>query len=396
MTEEKKGRKGGEKDPMRQVSEGRSDLFSFDPDKLVIITDPKHALYDERASLPVEEAMILNVMAYGVIQPIVFRTEENDDGETIAVVVAGRQRVKAAREANKRLKAKGELPLRVPGVRRRENDHGTIGAMVSENEVRKGDDMLIKAAKARRMMEQYGYSEEKCAMTFGVSVATLRRYLAIEDATPDVKEAFVKGELPAGAAVELAKLPKAKQAEAVANLRDKGKVGKKAHQGANEAAKQAAKAGGAPPVKERQHLRSIKHVRSIMDALQDGEPHVADRVQHETITTVLRWVLGEDDHAPLASILEGMQYTFPEKAKDKLPRPPLRGPLPVDLARLPAKGQRRPQRSRKCGRNERVSWVVCVSLPPSCPSLGAWSGPSARAPSPWRTASSWQRRARGG
>lgn len=338
MSEEKKSRKGGEKDPMRQVSEGRSDLFSFDPDKLVIITDPKHALFDERATLPVEEAMVLNVMAYGVIQPIVFRTEENGEGETIAVVVAGRQRVKAAREANKRLKAKGELPLRVPGVRRRENDHGTIGAMVSENEVRKGDDMLIKAAKARRMIEQYGYSEEKCAMTFGVSVATLRRYLTIEEATPDVKEAFVRGELPAGAAVELAKLPKAKQAEAVATLRDKGKVGGKAHQGANEAAKDAARAGGAPPVKERQHLRSIKQVKMLLAALQDGEPHAADRVQYETLTTVLRWVLGEEDHAPLSAILEGMQYTFPEKAKDKLPPLPPSGAPPWRPCKVVSEG----------------------------------------------------------
>jgi len=308
-------RKGSEKDPMRLVSEGRSDLFSFDPEKLVIITDKAHALYDERADMPLDEAFILNIMHYGIIQPIVFRTEENEDGVTIAVVVAGRQRVRAAREANKRLVARGDLPIRVPGVRRRENDHGTIGAMVAENEGRKGDEMLVKAAKARRMIETYGYSEEKVAMTFCVSVATLKRYMLIDESAPEVRDAFVRGDLPAGAAVELAKLPRGKQAEAVASLRNQGKVGGKGHAGANDAAKDAAKQGGAPSVKERQHLRSIKQVKLLLESLKESEPHGKDRAQHEALVVALEWVMG-GAAGPLEGLLEAMQYELPAKCKD--------------------------------------------------------------------------------
>ncbi len=302
-------------DPIRALSEGRSDLFSFDPEKLVIIEDPKHPLYDERAFGPVDEALVLNIMANGVLQPIIFRTEEMN-GKNVAVVIAGRQRVKAAREANKRLAAKGE-PLRmVPAVRRKSNDHDTIGFMVSENELRKNDDMLIKASKARRMMEEYSYSEEKCALMFGVSVATLRRYMAIDEATPEVRSAFVAGELPAGAAVELAKLQPADQREAVANMKANGKAGKKKHQGAEKAARETAKAKGAPPVKEREHLRSIKQVRALVDYLNEEVPCARDRPQHETVLVVLRWVMGGGPEE-LTGLLEGMQMELPKGATDK-------------------------------------------------------------------------------
>src|SRR5690606_27749747 len=147
-------------------------------------------------------ARALDVIANRVLQPIMFRTERMN-GKNVPVVIAGGRRDQAARGANERLPAKGE-PLRmVAAERRAPDDHDTVGREVQEDARRKNDDMLVEASKARRMMEDYSYSEEKCALMFGVSVGTLRRYMAIDEATYEVREAFETGELPAGAAVEL-------------------------------------------------------------------------------------------------------------------------------------------------------------------------------------------------
>lgn len=303
------------KNPMRDMSDGRKDLYTFDPDKLVIITDPKHPLFDERAALPVDEDMVRNVMHYGVLQPILYRTEEIN-GETVPVVVAGRQRVKAAREANRRLRERGEVPLQVPGMVRRAGDGEAIGLLVSENEVRRADDVIVKAAKARRMMETYSYTEEQCAMTFGVSTATLRRYLAVEGATVEVKEAFVKGELPIGAAVDLSKLPPSKQREQLDAMREAGKAGAgKKHTGANDAAAAAAREAGVGG-KERQHLRSIKQVKALQEYLGENPPCAKDRAVYDAITTIVDWTMGQEELS-LTLLLEKLQMALPKGASDK-------------------------------------------------------------------------------
>ena len=61
---------------------------------------------------PTEE-MIRNVMHFGVIEPIVVRKNQ-ETGKT--EVVAGRKRTKACREANRRLVARVEAPLRIAVV----------------------------------------------------------------------------------------------------------------------------------------------------------------------------------------------------------------------------------------------------------------------------------------
>src|SRR5271166_30696 len=94
-------------------SEGKKDLNLFDPENVLLVTDIKSDLYDRRVDDEPTEEMIRNVMHYGVIEPIVVRKNQ-ETGKT--EVVAGRMRTKACREANRRLVARGEAPLRIPAV----------------------------------------------------------------------------------------------------------------------------------------------------------------------------------------------------------------------------------------------------------------------------------------
>lgn len=130
---------------------GKCAALFFDPDDLVIITDPNHALFDRRALLPFDEPMVLNLMAEGVHQSITI-TKDVERGQTI--VVDGRRRVINAREANRRLREAGCEPLRVPAIPRRDGMATLTSAMVSTNEIRRADSPINRAEKMARMRSQ--------------------------------------------------------------------------------------------------------------------------------------------------------------------------------------------------------------------------------------------------
>lgn len=110
----------------------RSDAFALEPEKFTLITAPEHPLYDPRVHDEPDESLVRNVMTYGVIEPVIIRR----NGEKVEVV-AGRGRVKAALEANRRLTAEGKQPIRVPAILKRGQDADMFGVLISENECRR-------------------------------------------------------------------------------------------------------------------------------------------------------------------------------------------------------------------------------------------------------------------
>lgn len=181
---------------------GRSNVLMFDPKALVIVTDPKHPLYDERHALPVSEPMVLNIMHQGVIEPVVI-TKDPETGQVL--VVDGRQRVKCAIEANRRLKAKGCEPVQVMGVPRRGDGAALAGVMVSTNEIRQDDTPMNRAKKMARLIEM-GRTEADLALLFGCSGATVKNCLALLDCSAPVRKAVETGALPVTAAYKMSKL----------------------------------------------------------------------------------------------------------------------------------------------------------------------------------------------
>jgi DNA-binding transcriptional regulator YiaG len=153
----------------------RISAFGFDPDDLVLIKDPKHPLYDARIRLPLKPEFVANIKALGVMVPVVVR---KIDGAP--VVIDGRQRVRAALEANRQRKAEGLPPMKIPAVERKGSAGDAYAVTISTNEHRQEDALRAKIEKAQRS-HQLGNSEEDIATQFGVSVATVKRWL---DANP--------------------------------------------------------------------------------------------------------------------------------------------------------------------------------------------------------------------
>lgn len=202
----------------------RGTYFNMSPQDLVVIgvdTDHKageHDLWDERILLPLDESMVLNIMALGVREPVIVEVEKGGDADRRAIVVDGRRRTLHAREANRRLRERGEPEVRVP-VLAEKNTEDKILHMISAslNEVRLQDDTKTRAAKAARMKAR-GITIDEIALAFGTSKATINALLDFNGLHESVKSAVDSGKITVTAAVQLAKLPKADQQETLSKL----------------------------------------------------------------------------------------------------------------------------------------------------------------------------------
>jgi ParB family chromosome partitioning protein len=177
----------------------RGVIFSFDPDEVVLIVDPKHPLYDVRIELPLKAGFVENVAARGVITPIVVR---KIDGKPI--VIDGRQRVKAAREANVRRRAEGLEPIQISAIDRKGGAGDAYGVTVSANEFRTDDEMREKVRKAQHAYNVLGRSPEDIAIDFGVGENTVKKWLDTEETAVKPRKARGPSKAPSVKVVRLA------------------------------------------------------------------------------------------------------------------------------------------------------------------------------------------------
>jgi len=199
--------------------------FMLEPEELIIVgidipgkTDDgeTHFLYDERVKLPLEEEFVLNVMTIGVKKNIIV-TKIDEKG----YVVDGRQRIRAAREANKRLKAMGEPPVRVPVVQQKGEEPLLMLIGVSTNEFNTEDSQLIKARKVQRLRDR-GLTEEEIATGFGVSTKAIQNWDRVLGLSEPVKSAVSDGTVSASAAAQLHDLSPKEQEKQLETLVSKG------------------------------------------------------------------------------------------------------------------------------------------------------------------------------
>lgn len=195
--------------------------FLVDPEKVLIIDDKQHVLYDQRIEKPITEAFVRSIERFGVKQPIKLRKNGNDPtGEPILEVVFGRRRIRAARLANQRRAAKGQEPILVKAFLDRGSDGDMAIEMVIENENRQDDDLVTKAEKAKKLVDLHG--SEIAADAFGVEVATMESWLPVLDLADAIKAKIRSGEMAAGAAAELLNLPRNEQEKLVSQLEEAG------------------------------------------------------------------------------------------------------------------------------------------------------------------------------
>jgi ParB family transcriptional regulator, chromosome partitioning protein len=263
---------------IKNLSEGRADVFRVDPNKLVIVIDPAHPLYDERVGLPVDEALVASILEHGIRQAVTVRRNGS-----LFEVMDGRQRVKAAIEANKGLK-KGERIL-VPVTMAKDNDVQAAKIMVALNEIRTQDTPMVQAAKAKRLLDRGIPKQEVCSQ-FGKNMTWLSQILKLLDTDDAVQNAVERGMIHVTAASKLASLPRDQQRKAMADLRDSGVSMTRANVKAKVKAVHAAAESGQA---ERAVITPPK--RAVIVAVHDAyQEHAPPNIRLEP-SLLLKWVL---------------------------------------------------------------------------------------------------------
>ena len=284
----------------RAFDYARGNLWSIDPFELCIIggkilpedergpldtvDGPEHDLYDERVGEPLTEEFVNSVDAHGVDTPILI--VKIDD---VAVVIAGRKRVRAARVVCARRKKAGEPPIKVDCKLKRVSGSGLLAAMITENEARTDDKILTKIEKLKRLMNR-GVSPEDAAIHFGQKVGTINGWLAFYDnATAETMTAARAGRLSASAAAELAKItdPDA-QREKLAELVSSGeRVSARAAKAASKIAR-----GKAVGVGDKKTQKKLLHVVQAT-----SHPNVSEKTAAfwTGAEEMLKMILGDKD-----------------------------------------------------------------------------------------------------
>lgn len=257
------------------------------PESLTIIgydtiDGPEHPLYDERALSQPSDAMVKNIMKVGVLQNITC-VKQGDKN----VVVAGRRRVRAAREANRILEERGEVPIRVQVRFTRGTDAELTGIMIAENEIREDDDPLAKAKKAEGLRRR-NMSDEDIGAYFGKTPQTIATWIKVLDTVREVQEAVQSRKISVSAAATLSGMAGVEQRLALSEMIAKGKG---TVSGARASRRNATGSGKLSAPGRKVIKRVIKNGKGILsnDAIM-----------------VLRWVAGEidaKDYPPIDSAL---------------------------------------------------------------------------------------------
>lgn len=183
--------------PKTAFEASRFSGFWFEPETLILITDKADPLYDRRVELAPPDGLVRDIAFRGIVEPVIVTRRG-----TSAVVVDGRQRVKAACEANVRLKAAGRETIKVPCFLRGGEDADLFGVLIAANEHRLSDGPMERARKAQKLVGM-GRTADEVAITFGVSVTAVTKWLKIFDLPKDVRDRIEAGQLSVDAALQL-------------------------------------------------------------------------------------------------------------------------------------------------------------------------------------------------
>lgn len=262
---------------------GESKVMHFEPTALTIVTDKKHPLYDDRASQELSEEFVCNVDFHGILEPVLIRKNTETDA---LEVVAGRQRVRAALEANKRRKKRGDKLILVPAIVKRGEELSMMGIMASENEARVANTPMQRASLMQRMLDR-GATEKDIATTMACSPATVKNHLALLEAPAAVRNAVQAGKVSAAAGYKLARLPAAEAKEKLAKATTAAPRTKGKRDGA--AKKQVEIITG---VKATTLLKSRGDIEAMRDLIEE-HGDLAGEIKR-VMVAVCDWALGDE------------------------------------------------------------------------------------------------------
>jgi ParB family chromosome partitioning protein len=145
--------------------------------------------------------LVASIRAHGVIQPVLVVQTPNG-----FQLVAGERRVRAARLAGLE---------RVPAVVRQLEDRDRLELALVENLQREDLDAIEAAQGYRRLIDEFGFTQETLAERVGRARSTVANTLRLLDLHPSVQDAIASGRLTEGHGRAIGGLPHEHQARVV-------------------------------------------------------------------------------------------------------------------------------------------------------------------------------------
>lgn len=197
--------------PKNQLSSQKTTMYLIDPTEGCIIVgldtqhkEGEHDLWDARIHLPLDRALVANIKAFGVKEPVLAR-RNGDDVE----IVDGRQRIRAARQANKELEKEGKELIQVRAIP--ENDEDILGVMISVNKNRQNIEGPMENARLLGRYLATGKTDSQAANAFGVTTTAIRDWKKMLGLAPEVQEAIDNKSISATSAKEMFDLSREEQ-----------------------------------------------------------------------------------------------------------------------------------------------------------------------------------------
>lgn len=277
------------------------DLWAIEPEKIKVVTDPKHPLYDDRVDLPVSESLVLNILfepdgknPQGVLRPVdCIRDPETGD----ILLVDGRQRHKAILEANRRLRKQGREPLRLRWIPRRGTEKSQAALMVSSNHHAQEETPLGQAKRALSLMER-GFDHDDIGKILGKSPATIKNLVALLDAPAAVRKAVESEQISVSDGYKLAKLEPDEAKKRVEELKEKaprtpGKKRSKNAKKAREIVTGRKEPVAAETAVSSSDLQAEHRIKKMLKVIETSES--INENKRMGAVAALQWALGDED-----------------------------------------------------------------------------------------------------
>lgn len=199
-------------------AKGAVEVVSLDADKVVLITDKKNPLYDERIEKPLNK---LSVENYASVGQITAGTVAKLNGEDTYTVIDGKRRLLYVRAANE-LRKKAGLPALQYRATVVEGSTAYLAGLMLAANVSEPESVLSKLRKVEAMIKG-GSAEAEVARVAGIDMRTLARWRTLSNCHPDVLKALEAGLIGVNIAIDFATLPQGEQAERLARAMAKAK-----------------------------------------------------------------------------------------------------------------------------------------------------------------------------
>lgn len=299
-----------------------------DPEALILITDRRSPLYDPRVESEIPESFLDDIRAYGGVHTAIKVRKDGigPDGVPRYVVIAGKHRVRAARQLNQEA---GEVKYLVPATIVTGSDEEMFDLMISENLHHNVETTATLAFKVQRRQRQWGGDAVHIAKKLSMSPQRIEALLAYNSLHADVQRAVDTGTVGVGTILAFATLPQAEQPKALALAAAAGAT--KNHE-VKAAVKAAARGERELTVGNRKKMFARGRLTKLVERLEGaGDTAPTDAATLRVVVATLKAVLG--DAKQLAALDTELGQLFTEPRTKAARKEAHASPKPVAPAR---------------------------------------------------------------